>query len=149
MKIRMMLLTGLMIATTGILMAADEPKSADPAQGPTMQQMPGRPDLGRRGMPSMEERLKEIQAGRAAAHQQVIDELLAIKKLAEEENAPKTAAAIQAIIDKKNEEYKKGIEQMERQRRQRTEQIQQRMSERQAQKVTEEPKTAPATEAQK
>lgn len=148
MKIRMMVLVGLAVAAAGIVMAADEQKSAGSGQPPKMQ-MPPRQEMGRRDMPNMEERLKEIQAGRAAAHQQGIDELVALKKLAEEENATKTAAAIQAMIDKKNEEYKKGVEQMERQRRQRTEQIQQRMSERQTQKPAEQPNAAPATEAQK
>lgn len=149
MKIRMMVAAVLMLASAGLAIGAEEEKS--PAQGqrpPVKMQAPDRREMGRREMPNMEERFREMQASRANLHQKAIDELLQLKKLAEEENAPKTAAAIQAMIDKRNEEYKKNTEQVERQRRERAEQLQQRMSERQTQMPAQQPAGGAQPEAQ-
>ncbi|MCI0498609.1 MAG: hypothetical protein L0Y36_02865 [Planctomycetales bacterium] len=63
---------------------------------------------------------------RFSEHKAQLAELEAIKKIAEEENAVRTAEAIQKLIDKKDAQFKQALEQAERQRRERLEQIQQR-----------------------
>ncbi|MCE5186637.1 MAG: hypothetical protein LLF76_10985 [Planctomycetaceae bacterium] len=124
MKIRTMITVGMMLFVAGLAQAAEE--QTQPATPRTPQE---RRQVGRRSLADREAMLKEMQASRAQVHQKAIDELVQIKKLAEEENAPKTAAAIQAMIDKRNEEYKKSMEQMERQRREREQQLQQKTNE--------------------
>ena len=76
---------------------------------------------------SREQMYREHMAKQAEIHRAEIKELLDIKAIAEEENATKTAEAIQALIDKKNAVYQKNIEQVERARRERSEQLQKRM----------------------
>lgn len=128
MKIRMMLAVGLMLSITGLIMAAEAEESSTEGR-PARMQAPTRA-VRPTETPNLEERFNEQRASQANAHQQAINELAAIKKLAEGENATKTAAAIQAMIDKKNEEFKKTTEQLDRQRQERVQQLQQRMRER-------------------
>jgi len=69
---------------------------------------------------------QQMLARRAEMNAAAIAELDAIKKIAEEEGATRTVEAIQALIDKKNAEFKKQMTTMEKQRRERAGQIQQR-----------------------
>lgn len=70
-----------------------------------------------------EQMYQQRLAQQADAHAAEIKELMDIKKIAEEENATKTAEAIQALIDKKNNAYKQQVEQVERARRERAERL--------------------------
>ena len=63
-----------------------------------------------------------------AGHQQIIRELEEIKKVAQEENAVKTAEAIQNLIDKKNAEYKRMAAQQEKMRQQMQKRFEERKS---------------------
>jgi len=90
---------------------------------------PGRPSLaGRpgRGSVNPQERYQQMLSRRAEIHKQAIDEIEEIKKIAQEEGATRTVEALQKMIDEKNAEYKKGIEEFTRMQRQRADQIQQR-----------------------
>lgn len=71
-------------------------------------------------------------AGQMAKHKEALAELETIKKIAEEEGAPRTVEAIQKMIDTKDNEFKQKLEQFERQRTTRLEQLQQRLTERRA-----------------
>jgi len=75
-----------------------------------------------------QERQRQMLASRADIHKKAIDELEEIKKIAQEEGAVRTVEAVQKMIDKKNDEYKKGIEAFTRMQRERAEQIRQRTS---------------------
>lgn len=132
MKIRMLVVTGIVCLATGFAAAAEQPSSAP-------RRMPERRAAARPGTVDREAAFRDMLSGRAQAHAEVIKELTDLKKLAEEENATKTAAAIQAMIDKKNDEYKKSVEQFERQRRERAEQLQKRLSERQGSREPAQP----------
>ncbi|MBL7215595.1 MAG: hypothetical protein ISS71_07945 [Phycisphaerae bacterium] len=122
--------TGLMlvlIAVAGFVFAEaqQEEKSQDAAVRERMQQ--GTSAARERGMAGREQMYRERMAKQAEAHRAEMQELIDIKKIAEEENAAKTAEAIQALIDKKNAEYQKGVEQVERARREQAERLQKRM----------------------
>lgn len=71
---------------------------------------------------------REMADRRSQVHQAAIKELEDIKKIAEEEGATQTVAALQKLIDQKNEEYKKGVEQFEKVRRERAERIRERQA---------------------
>jgi hypothetical protein len=64
-------------------------------------------------------------------HQELIGQLTEIKKMAEEEGASRTAGALQGLIDKRNEEYRKNVEEMQNRRMEMQRRIQERMSRRQ------------------
>jgi hypothetical protein len=78
------------------------------------------------GITNRNQMYQEAMARRMTEHQAAMAELEAIKKIAEEENAARTVEAIQKLIDEKNARFKQSLEQVERQRRERLEQIQQR-----------------------
>jgi hypothetical protein len=83
--------------------------------------------FGRRGTPADRQRMyKEMLAKRYENHKKAIEELEAIKKIAEEEKASRTVEALQKMIDKKNEEFKQRMEQFEQQRRNRPKRAPQR-----------------------
>ena len=63
-----------------------------------------------------EERFKKSIENRRKAHQEEVDKLVAIKKIADEENATKTAAALQTLIDEMNAKFEKQIKDAEQQR---------------------------------
>jgi len=89
----------------------------------------------RRGAPMDRRQVYEERlAKQTARHKEALAELEAIKKIAEEEKAPRTAEAIQKIIDRKDAEFKQKAEQFEQQRRERFEQVRQRTAERSARK---------------
>ncbi|HOL32279.1 MAG TPA: hypothetical protein PK052_09890 [Anaerohalosphaeraceae bacterium] len=69
---------------------------------------------------------QDATARRMAEHRAQIAELEEIKKVAQEENASRTVEAIQKLIEKKDSQFKQSLEQFERQRRARLEQIQER-----------------------
>lgn len=75
------------------------------------------------------EMYQQMLERRFKIHKAEIDELEAIKKIAEEEGATRTVEAIEALIEKKSAEYKKSAAKFELQRRQHAEQIQKRQSE--------------------
>jgi hypothetical protein len=105
-----------------------EKKDVTPAKGDNVLRS-GRSSTARvpgQGPVDRQDRYRQMLARRGEIHQQAIDELLEIKKIAEEEGATRTVEAIQKIIDKKNAEYKEGVEQFTRQQRERAEQIRQR-----------------------
>jgi hypothetical protein len=132
MKIRMLAVTGIVCLATGLAAAAEQRSTPRP--------MPERrATTARPGTVDREAAFRDMLAGRAQAHAEAMKELVDLKKLAEEENATKTAEAIQAMIDKKDAEYKKSVEQFERQRRERTEQLQQRLNERQGNREPAKP----------
>ncbi|OQY07579.1 MAG: hypothetical protein B6I25_01580 [Planctomycetales bacterium 4572_13] len=82
---------------------------------------------GRRGTPeNRRQAYQERLAKQTAGHKDALAELEAIKKIAEEEKASRTAEAIQKMIDRKDAEFKQKMERGERQRRERFEQIQKR-----------------------
>ena len=73
----------------------------------------------------MAQRYREQMTQRKAAHEGSVRELEAIKKVALEENAKKTVALIQKIIDMKNAGFKATIEKYEQMRQRMGEQGQQ------------------------
>ena len=100
--------------------------------------MPGRVSPSRRGAPAdRRQAYHKRLAGQMAKHKEALAELEAIKKIAEEEGATRTAEALGKMIDKKDAEFRQKMEQFERQRRERSKRIQQR-AEKQAQKKTAE-----------
>jgi hypothetical protein len=86
---------------------------------------PNRPERGRGGM-NREEMYKQMLANRMKTHKAGIDELAAIKKIAEEEEATRTATAIQTLIDKKDKEFKDQLASFEKRRRQQAEKLSKR-----------------------
>jgi len=94
------------------------------------QARPGMPVVMGRNTVALDpqERQRQMLASRADIHKKAIDELEEIKKIAQEEGAVRTVEAVQKMIDKKNDEYKKGIEAFTRMQRERAEQIRQRTS---------------------
>jgi hypothetical protein len=64
-------------------------------------------------------------------HRELIGQLTEIKKMAEEEGASKTAQAVQALIDMRNEEHRKTVEEMQNRRMEMQRRIQERISRRQ------------------
>jgi len=66
-------------------------------------------------------------------HQELIAELTSILKLAQEENASKTAEAVQKLIDKHNAEYKQNLELLQQRRAEMQRRIEQRLRERRQQ----------------
>ena len=114
-------------------------ETARPA--PTQRGGAADPQQRRQGYQQMLARRAEVQAA-------AIAELVAIKKIAQEENAERTVEAIQALIDKKNTEYQERVKKQEAQRRERAEQMQQRTQ--QGRTASKEPtKTAEAKPAKK
>ena len=90
---------------------------------------PERPSLaGRpvRGPVDMQQRYQQMLTQRAEIHKQAIDELEEIKKIAQEEGATRTVEALQKMIDNKNAEHKKSIQNFTRMQRERADQIRQR-----------------------
>jgi hypothetical protein len=110
----------------------------DPEQQRARQEIRGRgpwQDPASRGQAAgtAQELYQNAQQRRQQQHDEAIKELEELKKLAESENATKTAAAIQKMIDKQNEEYKKQTEESERRRAQFTELMRQRQQQAQDQ----------------
>ncbi len=103
----------------------------DPEEQRARQEIRGRgpwQDPASRGQAAgtAQELYQNAQQRRQQQHDEAIKELEELKKLAESENATKTAAAIQKMIDKQNEEYKKQTEEADRRRAQFTELMRQR-----------------------
>ena len=66
-----------------------------------------------------------------AAHQELIQELMEIKKLAEEEGATKTVEAIETLIKKRQDQYSQTIQEAQKRRLEMQRRIQERMKQRQ------------------
>ncbi len=79
---------------------------------------------------------REMLAKQGEKHREALKELEDIKKIAEEEGATKTAEAIQALIDKKDADYKQNIEKAEKARAERAERVEQRLKDRQAREAS-------------
>jgi uncharacterized protein HemX len=128
--------------------ATDAQKAARPATRPTMpmrDQMRGAgggPNMqGPAGMQGFETLMKQRQE----EHAKAVGELEDIKKIAQSENATKTVEALQKMIDKKNEAFKKSVDENEKRQKDRMEMIQKRQAEMDARKAA----TPPAQPAEK
>ena len=95
-----------------------------------------RPERGPRGArphrvapADRQQAYKQMRAKRVDTHKKSLAELEAIKKIAEQEGATRTAEAIGNLIDKKDSAFKKRTEQFEQQRQERRKRIQQRAAE--------------------
>lgn len=107
--------------------AGQKRKGADISASRQRQEGASRVSPGRRGDPgNRQQAYQKMLEKRGAAHKKAVTELEAIKKIAEEEDAPRTVEALQKMIDKKNAEFKQKMEQFEGQRRERSKQLQQR-----------------------
>ncbi len=110
MKLNKLTIISLLFVIVSGLLYAEAQK--DQGQMPKSRTRTG---FSRRDRASTEERFRQRQERQGTAHRAAIQELEAIKKLAEEEDAVKTAAAIQKMIDKKNAQYQEVVKQdMER-----------------------------------
>ena len=128
--------TGLMlmvVIAAGLVFAEAEQGPKRRGEGPQRVQ---RPAAARRAgsVQGREQMYRERMAKLAVEHQAAIRELLDIKKIAEEENAERTAEAIQTLIDRKNAEYQKSVEQLERTRQERTKKLERRREQTKAQR---------------
>lgn len=119
------------------------PMRAPRVRQPVIPNAAGQPDARARGRMVSEE----------MSHQELIKELLDIKKIADEEGATKTSEAIQKMIEKRNEEYQKNMAEMLKRREQIQKQIEERMKARQqragrtpGRNVTEEKSASPSAE---
>lgn len=142
--------TGLMVVLltiTGFVFAEaqQEGQSRDAAVRERLQRTA---PAGRMDAAGREQMRTQAIARQTEAHRAQIQELLDIKKIAEEENATRTAEAIQKLIDKKNAEYQKNIEQVERLRRERAARLQRRSEQAETEKQNVQPdaKTPEKTE---
>ena len=101
-----------------------------PFEDPSM--LRRRPEGIERPVPqgNREEVYRERMRNQEMAHKELVDELIEIKKIAEEEGASKTAEAIQKMIDKREQQYKLRIEEAQRRRLEMQKRIQERMKER-------------------
>ena len=125
------------VALTGISFAEDEAAPVPPARGQRVR--PDRPWVQPRGpmvpedreelIKRQQERQKEAFEMRKQQHEKVVGELKSLKELALSENAKKTAAKIQEMIDAKEKDFKEAIEKAEQNRLE----MQKRMEERQQQ----------------
>ncbi|MEJ5258795.1 MAG: hypothetical protein WHS88_01240 [Anaerohalosphaeraceae bacterium] len=90
--------------------------------------------------PTIRERVQADAAPLAAIearHQELIAELTAVLKLAQEENALKTAEAVQKLIDKHNAEYKRNLELIQQRRAEIQRRAEQRIRERESSRSAE------------
>lgn len=115
------------LAANFVLAADDDKAGKTPKQRGAAGVRERVPSAAGRNRMNREQRYKQMLAKRAEVHQKQIAELDAIKKIAEEEGAKRTAEAIQKLIDKKKADYKKTAVQMEKDRRKRAEKMRGRM----------------------
>lgn len=137
MKKMMMIALGVMVlAITVSVWAADD--AADPQKGPgPLPPEEMRQHIRERGMPgmpprdpnSMRQMMQDSLERRKQEHQAIIKELEDIKKIAESENAAKTAEAIQKLIDSKEAAFKKQAEEVEKRREEMMKRMEQRRKE--------------------
>lgn len=130
-------LTGLilmLVVGAGIVFAeaakADKPevKVNEQVQQEAQRRPPALNPIGRgAAMPDRQQMYRERIAKLTEAHKASLKELEDIKKIAEEEGATKTAEAIQALIDKKDAEFKEKMQQSEQRRREGALQIQEKL----------------------
>lgn len=89
-----------------------------------LQARPGRPSpRDRQRSADPQQRYRQMLSKQAEKHGQEIAELEAIRKIAEEEQATRTVAAIQEMIVKKNAAYKKRVEEFESRLKGRSKQV--------------------------
>jgi hypothetical protein len=146
-----------MLTCAVVVWAADE-TGATKAQTPSATKAPGLPmreQMRGRGpaMPGpggMQQAYEEFTKKREEEHKKAIAELEEIRKIAESEKATKTVAALQKMIDNKNAEFKKNMEEAEKKRaemQQRMEQRQQEMAAKNAQNPPVKPEDKPKEKA--
>ncbi len=139
-KVFVGLMVVVMLTYAAAVWAADESqakKEQTPpqpqVQGPRPPREPGMGMRGRgptvQGPAGMQQAYEEMQKRREEEHKKAIAELEEIKKIAESEKATKTVEALQKMIDKKNADFKKSTEDMEKRRTERMEQVRQRQQE--------------------
>ncbi len=108
---------------------------------PTREQMRGRGPV-MPGLGGQQQAYEEFMKKREEEHKKGIAELEEIRKIAESEKATKTVEALQKMIDKKNADFKKNVEEAEKKRaemQQRIEQRQQQMAAQNAQNAKNPP----------
>jgi hypothetical protein len=123
----------MMLTWAVVVWAADEGQAQKDTQqsqvqtpkGPAMR--PNMPMRGRgpnvQGPAGMQEAYQEMIKRREEEHKKAMAELEEIKKIAEGEKATKTVEALQKMIDNKNAEFKKNVEEAEKKRAERMEQL--------------------------
>lgn len=155
--IGMMILSSVVFVTV-VLAAADEKAAKEEAKQPAAAaegQRGPRPMPTRPGMPSreqmrgagpnfqgpagMQQGFENILKQREEDHKKAVGELEEIKKIAESENAVKTVEALQKMIDKKNADFKKVIDDLEKRQKERMEMIQKRQQEMEARRAGNQP----------
>jgi hypothetical protein len=117
--------------------AAKEQTPQSTSRGPAAQMRGRGPAMS--GAGGMQQAYQELLKKRTAEHQKGIAELEEIKKIAESEKAKKTAEALQKMIDQKNAEFKKSMEDAEKQRTETMERIKQHQKEMAAKKAENQP----------
>jgi hypothetical protein len=136
------------LAFAAVVWAADEgkatkeetkqqPTQAEGQKGPRTPGMrPGMPMRGAgpnmQGPGGMQQGFESMMKQRQEDHAKAVGELEEIKKIAESENATKTAEALQKMIDKKNADFKKAVDDIEKRQKERMEMIQKRQQEMEA-----------------
>ena len=112
----------------GLVFAAeDAANTTEPARGEANQQMTERVAVPRtlNRAATRDQMYQQRLSRQSELHQAEVGKLTAILKIAEEENATRTAEAIQKLIDQKNAEYKETLASLSAQRGQRTGQVRQ------------------------
>lgn len=125
--------------TTGAPSAPRGPAAQMRGRGPAMP-----------GPGGMQQAYEEFTKKREDEHKKAIAELEEIRKIAESEKATKTVAALQKMIDFKNAEFKKSVEEAEKKRaemQQRMEQRQKEMAAKNAQNPPVKPEDKPKEKA--
>ena len=132
----------IVIALTAVSFAADDAATTTTEKAQTLRH--DRPWAQPRGpmdaegreefIKKQQERQKEAFEMRKQQHEKVIGELKSLKELALSENAKKTAAKIQEMIDSKDKEFKDAIEKAEKNRLE----MQKKMEERKQQMMNKE-----------
>jgi hypothetical protein len=124
--------------TCAVVWAADQATQQAPVKSPAAQMRgrgPGMPGPG-----GMQQAYDEMVKKREAEHQKGIAELEEIKKIAASEKATKTVEALQKMIDKRNADFKKSVEEAEKKRAE----MQERIKQHQQQMATQNAETQPA-----
>jgi hypothetical protein len=138
----MMIVVGLVFvavtwaATEGQATGTEVQTAPHPGMRPGMPMRGAGPNAqGPAGMQGFENMMKQ----REEEHKKAIGELEDIKKIAEGENATKTVDALQKMIDKKNAEFKKTVDEIEKRQKERLEMIQKRQQEMEARNAAKPP----------
>jgi len=125
-------------AESGDDSTAPAPKAVRPVRGRERLPLPRRVSMSEPNAPAPrasqrvlgQEGRRDPMAALEARHQELTAELTTILNLAREENAVKTAEAIQKLIDKQNAEYQKNLKLLQERQAEMQRRLQQRLKER-------------------